>query len=422
LDHFGEFNSGDPQVSTVKDGGVAYLLKNYAQLFQNYKAEKVSLDFFISWPYDEGGSACTGPDGRSEWPWGAVGFPNITHQLAALGKETFPNMRTIVSTWGFDRPSDAGEFAGLDQYIRANPGAFDFTMADSNTAFPPWPLQHGHGPGGLPLLNFPEISMWGRTPWGGFGANPLPSRFQSLWAPISRLVSGGMPYSEGIFEDLNQAICFRHYWDGSETAESTVTEYIQSEFSRDPKVVAAVSEAIGLLESDYPLIGRGSKSCFRPECGEKTADHNSSNSSNRCTRALELLQAADGSLTPQVRSGWRWRILLDRAVIDAGLDATHGQVSGSVLTEAFADLVEIYYAQHAYAAVKPPSPVNASEHNCSAPPKTWSSCPLDSARGPLVPWVRAVRRHSTSMCESLSRSGYCVHATKFCVDLPCLWD
>ena len=33
-DHFGEFNSGDPQVSTVKDGGVAYLLTNFGQLFQ----------------------------------------------------------------------------------------------------------------------------------------------------------------------------------------------------------------------------------------------------------------------------------------------------------------------------------------------------------------------------------------------------
>ena len=290
--HFGEFNARMPQVSTVKDGGVAYLLKNFGQLFQMYKAQKVELDFFISWPYDEGGSACTGPGGDSEWPWGAVGFPNITHQLADLAKKTFPQMRTIVSTWGFDRPSDSGEFAGLDQYIRNNPGAFDFTMADSNTDFPAWPLAHGRGPGGLPLLNFPEISMWGRVPWGGFGANPLPVRFQTLWSPIENLVSGGMPYSEGIFDDLNQAICFRHYWNSSETAASTVTEYVRYEFSRDPQVVSAVSDAITLLEEDYPMKNAKAP-CFYPECGDQTS--NSSNS--RCVQALDLLKDAERSLT-----------------------------------------------------------------------------------------------------------------------------
>lgn len=196
-DHFGEFNAGMPQVSVVKPGGVGYLLNNYRQLFRLFSKAGVTLDFWVAWPYDEGGSACT-VDGVSEWPWGAVGFPNITHQVALAAKQVFPSMRTIVSTWGFDRP-ESNEFAGLDSYIKQNPGAFDFTMADSNTDFPAWPVQHRHGPGELPLLNFPEISMWGRTPWGGFGANPMPSRFQRLWEQAGELLSGGMPYSEGIY-------------------------------------------------------------------------------------------------------------------------------------------------------------------------------------------------------------------------------
>ena len=250
--HFGEFNSILPQVSTVKPGGPEYLLRLYRQLFQAYKAAGVSLDFWVAWPYDEGGSACV-VDGHSEWPWGAVGFPNITHRVSAAAKDFFPRMRTIVSTWGFDRP-ESGEFSGLDEYIRANPGAFDFTMADSNTAFPPWPLQHGRGPGGLPLLNFPEISMWGRLPWGGFGANPLPTRFQTLWEQADHLLSGGMPYSEGIYEDINQAICFGHYWNGSVTAQSTVREYAGFEYGRDETVVSAVSAAIALLEDTWPVL------------------------------------------------------------------------------------------------------------------------------------------------------------------------
>jgi len=47
-------------------------------------------------------------------------------------------------------------------------------MVDDHDDFPRWPLDHGGGKvGGLPLLNFPEISMWGRSPWGGYGFNPL---------------------------------------------------------------------------------------------------------------------------------------------------------------------------------------------------------------------------------------------------------
>ena len=36
-------------------------------------------------------------------------------------------------------------------------------------------------PGQLPLLNFPEISMWGQNPWGRYGANSLPGCLQRLW-------------------------------------------------------------------------------------------------------------------------------------------------------------------------------------------------------------------------------------------------
>ena len=58
----------------------------------------------------------------------------------------------------------------------------------------------------------------------------MPMRFQSLWEPVKGMVSGGMPYSEGIFEDVNQVICFQHYWNGSTTANQIVREYVASQF------------------------------------------------------------------------------------------------------------------------------------------------------------------------------------------------
>ena len=74
--------------------------------------------------------------------------------------------------------------------------------------------------GGLPLLNFPEISMWGNWPWGGVGANPLPARFQRLWDQVQHAVQGGFPYSEGIYEDMNKAVVAQFYWDAGRSARA----------------------------------------------------------------------------------------------------------------------------------------------------------------------------------------------------------
>ena len=124
-----------------------------------------------------------------------------------MARSIFPSLKSIVSTWVFDKPVVNGsEYEGMDSFIKAEKarspsGAsnFSFAMVDDHGDFPRWPLDHGGGKlGGLPLLNFPEISMWGRSPWGGWGANPLPTRFETLWRQTENSVLGGMPYSEGI--------------------------------------------------------------------------------------------------------------------------------------------------------------------------------------------------------------------------------
>ena len=76
---------------------------------------------------------------------------------------------------------------------------------------------------------------------------------------------------------------------------------------------------------------------------------------------------------------------MDRAKIDAGLDATHGQVTGQDLTQAFAELTTIYHAENAYPAVKPP---NASTHNCTVPEPIVRTCDFDPDRGAFIPWIR----------------------------------
>ena len=156
-------------------------------------------------------------------------------------------------------------------------------------------------------------------------------------------------------------------------------EYISFEYGSDEAIVSKVTDAIGLLELDYPLSAKPGQ-CFQPHCS-----HPANCTGNCCGQALALLQGVSNKLSVQAQHAWRWRILLDRAIIDAGLDATHGQVTGPDLTHAFAELTTIYHAENAYPAVKPP---NASTRNCSAPEQIVRTCDLDPDRGAFIRWIR----------------------------------
>jgi hypothetical protein len=134
LDHFqgADFKF---RVSVAKPGGMEYLLDAQQRWFDGWKSRGVSLDFLIVWPYDNGGSGCVNETLR-EWPWGSVGHPSFAAAVTELGRRVFPRLRTVVSMWGFDldnaqRTKDFGEYAGLEAYVEAHPGAFDFTMTVS---------------------------------------------------------------------------------------------------------------------------------------------------------------------------------------------------------------------------------------------------------------------------------------------------
>ena len=128
----------------------------------------------------------------------------------------------------FDTPPE-GEWQGLADALAKADRWVDYILADAHEDFPRYPLDVGV-PGNLPLLNFPEISMWGNWPWGGSGANPLPARFQRLWDQVKHVVQGGFPYSEGIYEDMNKAVVAQFYWDRDRSARETLEEYIAYEF------------------------------------------------------------------------------------------------------------------------------------------------------------------------------------------------
>ena len=309
---------------TCAHTGRAYLEEAGSALLSNFSA--FPLDVLLFWPYDDGGCGCS-----VDWPWGGRGFPNISAAILQAARAQNPALKAVISTWMYDQPV-AGEFDGLDAYLRSNAvPAFDAVMADNHADFPSWPLQHNGAPGGLPLYNFPEISMWGRYPWGGFGANPLPLRFQALWNETKGLVTGGAPYSEGIFEDMNMVIALRHYWNGSSAATDTLKDYAAFEYGA--LAVEPVAASVATLESNWPN-GRPASSALNVSAA---------------------LEAVDAAMQGKLRVGWRWRLLLLRARIDKQL-FLNGRVncSNPLMVAAFKELSVIYYAANAYGAVRPP--------------------------------------------------------------------
>jgi hypothetical protein len=289
--------------------------------------EDIGIHYVAAFPYDFGGCGC-----KQCSPWGARGFVDLCKDFSRITRARYPECRFILTTWCYDAlGSQEGEYAGLNRVLQQGNDWCHYIMADSHEDFPRYPLEQGV-PGGLPLLNFPEISMWGRYPWGGYGANPLPSRFQRLWGQIKHLCQGGFPYSEGIFEDINKAVVSQFYWNREGQAEDTLREYIAYEYA--PEVVEPVLEAIRLLEKNLPR-----------STWQRT----------EVERAYDLIIEADRHLSARARASWRWRILYLRAVIDYEIITHPDQPHSDRCDEAFEELTTIYHAENTGGPDAPPS-------------------------------------------------------------------
>lgn len=305
------------------EGANKLLKENWHYLLEQFK--DMGLDVVAFFPYDEGGCGCD-----KCWPWGAKGYPKICRELTEMAKAQFPAAKIVLGTWMYDTP-EAGEWEGLTNLLKKDNSWLDYIMADAHEDFPRYPLDKGV-PGNLPLVNFPEISMWGQHPWGGFGTNPLVHRLQRLWDQTSNKLSGGFPYSEGIYDDMNKVICAQLYW-GKEKVSTTgiIKEYVAYEYGQD--VVDEVTKAIEILESNH----------VRKQIKASAIE------------AFKLIVQAEKKITPQVAKSWRWRILYLRALIDQEMYKRGGKLEGEVLKAAFNELTEIYHAENAHSRpIHPP--------------------------------------------------------------------
>ena len=321
------------EICPSQPGGTALILKQVEEELNAFTNRQVIVDYIVIWPYDQGGCGCD----RCT-PWGSNGFLKLSKKIAELAHRKIPNIKIILSTWLFDCIEDEGEWAGLTSAFANEKPWVDYIQADSHEEFPKY-LKKNPVPGNLPLLNFPEISMWNSHPWGGFGANPLPSRFQWLWDEVKDKSAGGAPYSAGIFEDINKVIYSQFYWSGRKTAKETLREYVSFEFSDN--LAYDILEAIDILEKNHGLKGGPAK------FDVPKVDHGS-------RKAYELLMRVDRHLSDAIKKGWRWRILILRAMFDYELRKSGGKPNEAI-EAGFRELMAIYYAENADTSVRPPS-------------------------------------------------------------------
>lgn len=310
------FGAYGTELCPSKPGAMELMLRWREEMFAAFA--DIDLRYLVLWPYDTGGCNCDHCR-----PWGCNGFLRMSEPVARLARRYFPQARIVLSTWCFDTNYSWAkvEWKGLAQAFARRPDWVDLLLADnSGDEFPPFPLTHGV-PGGLPLINFPEISMYRHYPWGGFGANPLPRHLQKLWDSVGRRLKGGLPYSEGIYEDINKAIALQLYWNPERPTADIVREYLAFEFS--PEVVNELAEAADLMERNcehYWKAGEDSPAARICTLADPAA-----------AMACEaLVIRAEAKLTPYARQAWRWRLFRLRAAIDAELARGGGLVTPAI--------------------------------------------------------------------------------------------
>ena len=337
------------EICPNKPGGMELILKYREEMLAAFA--DLDIAYVWNWPYDQGGCTCS----RCT-PWGANGFLKVAGPYAKLVRRMMPKAKIVLSTWYFDR-FIAGEWEAFGRAIGARKPEFaDYLLVDDyGDKFPEYPLKHGV-PGGLPMLNFPEISMYEMFPWGGYGANPLPGHLQQLWSGAGERLSGGFPYSEGIFEDINKAVNLQHYWSGR-AADETVHEYAGAVSS--PKAADELVQAIRMMEEDHghgiPSFGDSAKLRLALEPRNvNTPESVLFNTPNlkRAEECLALVERVEAAMTGTARQSWRWRLLRLRAGIDAELARSGGRLTPA-LDEMLEELSAIYHAEGAEDPVQP---------------------------------------------------------------------
>jgi hypothetical protein len=250
-------------------------------------------------------------------------------------KEYMPNTDLVLSLWQF------GTFTEIDvEFEMMNKVMDEGRLSECKYLVAEPQYQRYAFERGMrrPILGFPEISMCGVLPWGGYGTNPLPKTFQRIWDENGHKSSGGLPYSEGVYEDINKVVMLRLFEDG-QPAEETVREYLAYEFKLQGELLEEVHQAIFDMEDTF-------KRTF--DVGHRYKIENP----EKIFGIEKTILKANASLTEEIKNSIKWKLIYWRAVIDAELYRNDFKRNDKVMGY-FKEIMKTCHLENAGFHVKP---------------------------------------------------------------------
>ncbi len=334
-----------------KTGAIEQCLAWRREMLEAFR--DIGIDYLWIWPYDQGGCTCADCA-----PWGANGYLRIAEPYANMVREMMPDTKIVLSTWCFDSFTP-GEWEAFYRKVEETGLAWaDYLMINPHDLDT---IRRRSVPAGLPVLDFPEISMHAGLPWGGYGAHPYPGHLGGYVARTGKLLAGTFPYSEGIFEDINKALMLQWAWDPDRGADSILREYGESCVGEE--LADDFVTLVHYLEADAHsfLVMQYEGQEISPYATHERIPRGASFTHRFNLRhqphveaALALARHIDDALDDERRAAWRWQIVRLRAEIDANLKAAAGARTPA-LDALFESLNAIYHAANAEIPVVAPS-------------------------------------------------------------------
>jgi len=186
-------------VCPSKPGVVEMVLENYGNLFNDFKQRDIRISSISAYAYDYGGCAC-----EACQPW-VVTFGRLFEQIAGLAGDTFGKLEVNPVCWGWSN-EDYGTFAQwADKEAK---GRFDnivFGIPSGASDYALQPIPRGARERAFVNIAYGEYSSY--DAYGHYGPPIAPSRIEKTVRYLfSRQAQGFMAYSEGICDEINQAL------------------------------------------------------------------------------------------------------------------------------------------------------------------------------------------------------------------------
>jgi len=277
--------------------GYEFLSEKIVESLKVY-AEDDCLDYLLFFPYDAGGCTC-----EMCKPWGGNGYYRFSKRLYNDVKKILPNIKAILANWHFELgPNDKRDYPWLDRAVREDKYLgddwVDYMMLYTRDGIQDWVKNNGV-PGGCRGIDFPEITMRNLEPWGGYGAVCTPDTIDKIWKTVSPFVDGGMPYSEGHYDDINKALSAGLFWERNRSVKEIFTDYCGYEFREE--IADDLFKASNLMDKNQVSTHTYNKTPADME---------------EVKWVRETIVKIDASLPESIKTKWQWRLFYIRALLD----------------------------------------------------------------------------------------------------------